>query len=79
MRWVKDHGLSLAIAGIMLVQTIAVLLLGYELWLVEQQHPNFWVWWSFEYHNSLVADVFGALLLVVLTKRLREKGSAESK
>lgn len=46
------------------------------------QPVEVWVfvrWWSFEYSMSLVADVFGAILLVKLTKRLREIGSAEDK
>ena len=39
---------------------------------------GFWLWWWYEYSMSLVADCFGALLLVVVTKYTREKGSAES-
>ena len=79
MKWVRDHSLSLTIGGIMFVQTLAVLWLGHEVWLEDRAHPNFWIWWSYEYNVSLVADVFGALLLVILTKQLREKDSAESK
>jgi hypothetical protein len=39
---------------------------------------DFWLWWGWEYQVSLVADTFGAVLLVMLSKWLYEEGSAES-
>lgn len=43
------------------------------------QATGFWLWWTWEYSTSILADVFGAMLLVLLTKRLREIGSAEDR
>lgn len=66
--------------------TVTTLVTGwFEFSAEEEQHGGrataggFALWWAFEYSMSLVADVFGAILLVVLTKRLREIGSAEDK
>ena len=39
---------------------------------------EFWAWWGWEYNVSLVADTFGVLLIVLLSKWLYEEGSAES-
>ena len=39
---------------------------------------DFWTWWGWQYQVSLVADTFGAILLVMLSKWLYEQGSAES-
>lgn len=39
----------------------------------------FWVWWSWEYNISIVADTYGVLLIVLLSKWFKEVGSAESK
>jgi hypothetical protein len=36
------------------------------------------VWWGWEYQVSLVADTYGVILVVLLTKWLYERGSAES-
>lgn len=81
----KKHGLSLAFLAILLVQTLVALYFGHIVWMGDQQdHQNaldyadFWSWWLYEYNVSLVADVFGALLLVLLTKKLYEKDSEES-
>ena len=39
---------------------------------------DFWIWWSWEYNVSLLADTFGVILIVLLTKWLYEQGSEES-
>lgn len=85
--WWKDHSLSLIITAILVVQTIWTILVGHAEWLSQQvDHgtkaagwpTEFWQWWSFEYINSLVADTYGVLLIVLLTKWFYERGSAES-
>lgn len=85
--WWRDHSLSLIIAAILIVQT------GYAVWagsyVFGRERPfgdrvvtwssDFWVWWSREYNISVLADTYGVLLIVVLSKWFREVGSAESK
>jgi hypothetical protein len=46
--------------------------------LGEYTDLSFLQWWSYEYQQSLVADTYGVLLIVLLRKWLREVGSAES-
>lgn len=82
----RRHSLSLTLIAIFAAFTAATLILGWSEFAAEQSAHNeqvsvgqFWRWWVFEYAMSLVADVFGAILLVTLTKRLREIGSAEDK
>lgn len=82
----QRHGLSTAILVIMVVQTAVALYTGHHVWIGDQQthgqgldYTDFWTWWTYEYHTSLVADTYGALLLVLLSKRLREQGSPASK
>lgn len=41
--------------------------------------PSFGVWCLWEYNLNLLADTFGVILIVLLSKRLVESGSAESK
>jgi hypothetical protein len=37
------------------------------------------MWWGWEYNISVVADTYCVLLIVLLSKWLREVGSAEDK
>jgi hypothetical protein len=39
---------------------------------------SFLRWWSYEYQQSLVAETYGVLLIVLPSQWLREVGSAES-
>lgn len=84
--WWRDHSLSLVIGAILLVQTGWVLYTGHAEWVSAQQDHSapaagwpweFWQWWSFEFVNSLVADTYGVLLIVLLTKWFYERGSDE--
>lgn len=83
--WFRDHSLGLTLTGLLLAQTIYCVWSGAYVWNREQpfgQVPvysdQFWVWWSFEYNTSLVADTFGVWLIVYLSKFLYERGSSES-
>ena len=82
----KDHSLSIVIGSILLIQTLIYLYLAYSVWSGEQEahgQPinmgDFWNFFWAEMMVSTLADTYGAILLVVLTKRLTEKDSAESK
>ena len=84
-RWVKRHSLGLTLAVLLTAQT------GHAIWsgayVFSREEPfgpkvptfgrEFWVWWSWEYNISLVADTFGVLLIVMLSKWLYEQGSDE--
>ena len=84
--WVKRHSLSLVLAALLTAQTVHAILAGIYVWNREQPLGDgitalgreFWIWWSWEYNVSLVADTFGVLLIVVLSKWLYEEGSAEN-
>jgi hypothetical protein len=85
--WWRDHSLSLVIGAMLLLQTAWVLYTGHSEWISQQidhgaSSPfgwpwEFWQWWSFEFINSLVADTYGVLLIVLLTKWFYERGSDE--
>ena len=84
--WIKRHSLSLVLTALLIVQTVHAIVAGVYVWNREQPlgdgipalGSEFWIWWSWEYNVSLVADTFGVLLIVVLSKWLYEEGSAEN-
>jgi hypothetical protein len=83
--WLRKHSLGLALTAMFVLMTAFTIVTGIPEFRTEQADhgqpfawPAFWLWWSHEYMLSLVADVFGALILVLMTKRLYEIGSAES-
>lgn len=89
-RWWTDHSLSIVISIILIIQTGFLLWVGHEEWLSQQKdhgtiivgsvwrQTEFWKWWGYEYIVSLVADTYGVLLIVVLSKFLYERDSSES-
>lgn len=84
--WFKQHSLSIVLATLMVVQTAYAVAAGAYVFNREQPLGEgisaftapFWMWWSWEYNVSLVADTFGVLLIVLLSKWLYEQDSAES-
>ena len=81
----QRHSLSIVLALILIAQTCLALWAGRIVWIDEQtvhgqplEAGDFWVWFIWEYNISLVADTFGVILIVLLSKRLEEEGSAES-
>jgi len=81
----QRHSLSLVLAAILIAQTGIALWAGQKVWVDEQivnnqplDYADFWVWFIWAYNTSLVADTFGVILIVLLSKRLEEQGSAES-
>lgn len=86
--WVKRHSLSLVLVVMLLLQTVHALWSGHRVWISEgADHgkplsgwpSDFWTWWLWEYNVSLVADTFGVVLIVLLSKWFYEEGSAEAK
>lgn len=78
-RWLRAHSLSLALGAILLSMLVATLVMGPAQYQAEGVQGSFWRWWAYETILSLEADVFGAILLVVFTKHLYERHSAEAK
>lgn len=85
--WWRDHSLSIIIAVILAVQSAWAIWSGAYVFVREQPlgesvalwSGGFWMWWGWEYTVSLVADTYGVLLIVLLSKWFREVGSAEDK
>ena len=84
--WFWRHSLSIVLATLLILQTAHALWAGHYVWLTDQRDhgskvtgwpSDFWIWWSWEYNVSLVADTFGVILIVLLTKWLYEEGSDE--
>ncbi|MBY5161494.1 hypothetical protein [Salsipaludibacter albus] len=83
--WVR-HSLSLVLVAILVVQTLAFHLSEVPDWVADQQvhggstalWPAYWLHFSAEWFVSVLADTYGALLLVLLTKWFYEQGSQES-
>lgn len=84
--FLKKHSLGIVLGCALLLFMAYTVLLGPDQWREERDldasapiTSEYWEWWTYNTALSLEADIFGALLLVLLTKKLFEKGSAESK
>ena len=84
--WFYRHSLSIVLAVLLAAQTVHAVLAGHWVWIQESRThgdtatgwpSEFWIWWSWEYNVSLVADTFGVILIVMLSKWLYEQGSDE--
>lgn len=80
-KWLRDHGLSIVLSTILVAFMAVSFVFG--IWQYSAEQPpfewsGFMVWWVYETVTSLEADVFGAIVLVVFTKYLFEKHSAEA-
>jgi len=85
--WFYRHSLSVVLTALLAIQTAYALWAGHRVWLMDTHThgdqakgwpSDFWIWWSWEYNVSLLADTFGVILIVLLTKWLYEQGSEES-
>lgn len=80
-RYWRDHSLTIVTVAVFVAMTGLVVWAGYQVWQAqggEKANGPYWTWIVYEYHLSLVADVFGGLYLIRATKRFKEKGSPES-
>lgn len=85
--WYREHSLSLFLVGLLLVQTVAYWYAELPDWRETQRAlrlsttiwPGYALHFVAEYLVSIVADTYGALLLVLASKWFFERGSAESK
>ena len=84
--WWREHSLSIFLVAILLVQTVAYWFAELPDWKEEQSAhqlpttlwPGYALHFTAEYLVSIVADTYGALLLVLASKWFFERGSAES-
>lgn len=84
--WFRQHSLSIVLWVMLIAQTVIFHFTRLPEWVAEQvAHgestglwPNYWLHFSSEWFVSVLADTYGALLLVLLTKWFYEKGSAEN-
>lgn len=85
--WWKDHSLSIVLIALLLIQTIISIFAGHIDWMATNQDHDvmvtgwpgdFWIWWTYEYSTSIVADTYGAFILVMLSKWFIERGSSET-
>ncbi len=82
----SKHSLSLVLISIFILQSVLGGYFYHNTWVSEQQVHHqpiqtsaFWNDFMGEYMISVLADTYGAVLLVLLTKKLYEIGSQESK
>lgn len=91
-RLLKTHGLSIVLASILVFQSIDYFFVGHKNWVKQERvyatilgeepqisYGEYLSTYRAEMMVSLLADTYGAILLVILTKKLKEAGSAESK
>jgi hypothetical protein len=83
--WFKRHSLSLALIGVLLIQAVITITTGHEQFVSDAKThgdtPNnsaFALWIIYELTVSVIADTYGALLLVLFAKWFYEEGSPES-
>lgn len=84
--WFARHSLSIVLIVFLVVQSVVFHYTRLPEWVSEQAAhgegtglwPNYWLHYWSEWFVSILADTYGALLLVVLTKWFYEQGSAES-
>lgn len=89
--FIKQHSLSLILFTVLLLQSVDYFFVGYRNWKTQEKvyskilneepqinYSEYLDTYRAEMMVSILADTYGAILLVVLTKHFREKGSAES-
>jgi hypothetical protein len=86
LRWLRAHSLSLTFLGLFAAFIAITLITGPKEWREDRDLPpdtptntDFWHWWIHDTTLSLEADLLGGLLLVLLSKGLYERHSAEAK
>lgn len=85
--WFRDHSLSLVLTALLIVQSVVFHFTELPDWVSEQRDhgsstglwPDYWLHYTAEWFVSVLADTYGALLLVLFSKWFFEQGSAESR
>ena len=85
--FLREHSLSIALILLLIVQSVIFHYTRLPEWISEQQAhgepttmwPAYWQHYWGEWFVSVLADTYGALLLVLFSKWFFERGSAESR
>lgn len=85
--WLGHHSLSIALTALLVIQSVIFHFTELPDWVSEQQAhkestalwPAYWLHYCAEWFVSVLADTYGALLLVLFSKWFYEQGSAESR
>ncbi len=79
LKFIKEHSLSLVLTSILLIQTFVFTFTTYPDGNGNvQPGMSYWDWWLGEYMLSTLADSYGMILIVLLSKYFWEKGSQEN-
>ena len=84
--FVRRHSLSLALTALLIVQSVVFHFTELPDWTSEAKAhgeptalwPDYWLHYTAEWFVSVLADTYGALILVLFSKWFFEQGSAES-
>ena len=84
--WWARHSLTIVLVAILIAQSLAFHFTELPDWTSDQTThggptalwPAYWLHYAAEWFVSVLADTYGALLLVLLTKWFYEEGSAET-
>lgn len=77
-QWLKEHSLSLVLAIALTAQTAVFTYVTWPDGNGNVQPPmSYWDWWIGEWMLSTLADTYGMLLIVLLTKWFWERDSKE--
>lgn len=85
--FIRNHSLSIALIALLVVQSLVFHFTELPDWRSEAKAhgestslwPAYWLHYTAEWFVSVLADTYGALLLVLFSKWFFEQGSAESK
>lgn len=76
-KWWVDHSLSIVLIGVLILMTTLSMLSGYQVYMEEDTELVFLVWYAFEWLTSTLADSFGLVLIIILSKYFFERNSDE--
>jgi hypothetical protein len=84
--FLRNHSLSIALTVLLVVQSVIFHFTQLPVWVSEAKAhgestalwPGYWQFYTAAWFVSVLADTYGALLLVLFSKWFFEQGSAES-
>lgn len=78
-KWLGEHSLSLVLIAILATQTLVFWWASWPDGNGSVPPEQYWRWFTSEWFVSVLADTYGAFILVILSKYFWERGSKESK
>ena len=79
----RDHNLPIVLLGVLILMLISAWFLGLPEWTDQQKHsnqstslwPGYWAHYGYDVVVSILADVWGPFLLVMLGLKLKDRKS----